>query len=476
MRLFTVADPITVRFELGPDPDQFAWSMFSSRSALGDVGNASAPRPSARARDVCIQRDLVPTEAGGATAATVYLATPFDMGPLAHASVRAGMRGVLRLVSEHAATRVLATVGAPPRLGYAHRGGGPRVRLADQVAALGARRHVRVAVVNSFHPALGDTMVATTMLREVRRVLEAQVARVRIELFQTPYNPGTALVYERCRAVDAVHPLPASLSELLAFDAFFDFSEGRLPAGVPWPDAFFDAAGIDPASVPVHRRRNQLTIAPDVRLQLAQEVANVRSRGRPIVLLHTKASTPLRSVPRTHLNGIVSGLLDQTDGVIVSVEPLDGVRASTRVVDWSDFSRTLDHFAFLISQADMFVSVDTSVFHVADALDVPGVVLFTTQRPSWRIRDYPFVSGMLVGSDTVSDDEGGRTPVSAETARSATDGLLGLDDSADSEVLARCHRSWDRLDMREVKRHLDLALARKAAALGGAPSPCTLLC
>ncbi len=64
---------------------------------------------------------------------------------------------------------------------------------------------------------------------------------------------------------------------------------------------------------------------------------------------------------------------------------------------------------------DAFLCVDTSVYHVADAFDVPGVALFTTVRPSLRAALYPRVHSILIGGDANALVTGAAPVVSGET-------------------------------------------------------------
>ena len=374
----------------------------------------------------------------------LYFASPYEWTMLARLFVEEKRSQSLHLLSAASTEKLLAGSGMPLNLGPLQESGEPAALLIDRLDAL--RRPdtdtLRIGVINISHLAFGDTILSLTFLRELHRQLTEACPRVELVLFQRAYIPDTERLYARCGFVHAIRDLPAPLSELLACDGYLDLSVTRREyRELPWIDTRFKGVGLDPAAIPAYRKRNQVSIDPQAACDVAPAVAAARASGRPLLLFHGQASTGIRSFPAEHTAPLIDALLDDTNHTIVTLVPI--AYDHPRVLDWSTQSRSFDHFIALIAAVDAFVSVDTSLYHIADAFDVPGVVIFTSNLPEQWITYYPFMTGVAL-------QRGNR--------------LLGTHDSADPDDVSFARALWQRLDVKEVRAALDAAIQSRAAA------------
>ncbi|HEX5727274.1 MAG TPA: glycosyltransferase family 9 protein [Longimicrobiaceae bacterium] len=306
---------------------------------------------------------------------------------------RSGLPGVAQVLSAERQAAALGRPGMPARLG---RGG---EALAPFLArAAGRQERLRVAVANIWHLAFGDALAGLCALRELRAALEARFARVELTLFQHRCNAEAEQLFRRSGVVDEVRFLPAPLAALAEHDAWVDVSGVRVSPREHWVDQCLAALGMDPAAVPAARKRLRVPAAPWAARELAAEVAALKAEGGPVLLFHPQASLPARSFPADAAAAFARALLERTGARVASAVPL--AVDHPRFVDWSPLSRTFDHFAFLVSQADGVVSVDTCAYHLADAFDVPAVALFTPAvPPETRIAYSPRVAGITVAPE-----------------------------------------------------------------------------
>lgn len=377
----------------------------------------------------------------------LYFASPYEWTMLARLFVHEERSKTLHLLSAPSTAKLLAGSGMPLNLGPLPESGEPAALLTDRLDAL--RRPdsdtLRIGVINISHLAFGDTILSLTFLRELHRQLTEACPRVELVLFQRAYIPDTERLYARCGFVDAIRDLPAPLSELIACDGYLDLSVPRREyPELPWIDTRFKGVGLDPAAIPAYRKRNQISIDPQAACDVAPAVATARANGRPLLLFHGQASTAIRSLPVEHTTPLLDALLDANDWTIVTLAALPSAAYDhPRVIDWSTLSRSFDHFIALIAAVDAFVSVDTSLYHIADAFDVPGVVIFTSNLPEQWITYYPFTTGVAL-------QRGNR--------------LLGTHDSADPDDVSFARALWQQLDVRQVRSALDVAIQSRAAA------------
>lgn len=353
----------------------------------------------------------------------------------------------LRFLSRDERRALLGAPGMPPRLGWDR--ADPFLPIETQLAAVSPPadgRAARIAVINLFHTAFGDAILCLTVLRELRARLRARLGSVRLELFQNAYDPEVHALYTRSDEVDAIHPLPAPVASLAEFDGWVDLTEDPIPTGQHWVDGCLQTAGIDPATVPPERKRNRLPVSPDSARRLGGVADAARAAGAPVLLFHPAASTPIRSIPPERVAPLLDAILERTGWTVACAVPTGYTHP--RFIDWSPHSRSFADFAYLISRADRVLTVDTSLYHVADAHDVPGVVLFTSIHPAERIRYYPYLHGISLG------DPGA---------------LAGVHRSGRPSDAAAIDALWNALDVDEVIAAIE-AMARKRDAAVAAAS------
>ncbi|HYW07930.1 MAG TPA: glycosyltransferase family 9 protein, partial [Longimicrobium sp.] len=269
----------------------------------------------------------------------------------------------------------------------------------------------------------------------------ARFGGAEIDLFQNVYNPDAARLCAPPGVVRAVHGLPAPLTGLREYDGYFDLTAAPIPGDRPWLDGLLEQASVPPASVSAGARRNRLEVDAAAARELAPAVAEARRPGRPLLVVHPVASTPLRSFPPGLAARFAADVAQRT-GWTVAVTGEPGA-AGPGVLDWSGLSPGFGHFACLLAAADMLVSADTAAYHLADAFDVPAVALFTSIQPELRVAHYPYVEGIFLDPD---------------------ERLLGLHGSDDPGLVAYAHSLWDRLDTGHVVRALTRATRQRAAA------------
>ncbi|HEX8451342.1 MAG TPA: glycosyltransferase family 9 protein [Longimicrobium sp.] len=432
--LFYVTEPLDVRVRYyGRGSDVSVYSIHPA-------GEAPPAAPGELALRLEAPRD------GRLTGRDVHLAnSPVFFGALNEYARRARARGcpdVLKVLSAGAQAKLLAQRGMPARVGRLG-ATGEFAPLASALELLQGRRAVRVAVVNILHLAFGDTLLGLCALRELRATLEARFDEVTLDLVQHRCNAEAEALFRRSGLIDGIHFLPAPVQLLTGYDAYLDLTGERVTADAHWVDICMDACGLDPRAVPASRKRMSFPPSPAVAAELANGLA-ADGGGAPVLLFHPQSSTPIRTFPAERAARFVHELLELTGWRVASAVPL--AVDHPRFLDWSAHSRTFDHFAHLVARADMVVSTDTCAYHLADAFDVPAVVLFTSMTPESRTAYYPYVEGIALQPED--------------------NPLLGRGVSDHPAHVAFAEALWDRLDARRVVAAVEAMVARRRAARG----------
>src|SRR5262249_28483222 len=151
--------------------------------------------------------------------------------------------------------------------------------------------------------------------------------------------------------------------------------------GIAMIDFFLGKLGLDPVHVPAALKRN-VWLKPVVRYLPRTDLPP------RYVLVCPHAAMPTREMPEAAHETILRDLAARQS---LPVLTQGAVPASLKgEVKEVPQARSLGELCALVAGAALIVSTDTAMVHLADAFDIPCVAVFTTHRPEWRVRDYPF--------------------------------------------------------------------------------------
>lgn len=308
------------------------------------------------------------------------------------------------------------------------------------------KKEVRVAVLSGAGTGIGDTLVGLTALTIARQHLERTFQRVHMDALVGLHCFESVLpVYSQSPAVNTVYPLPLTLADFRRYDAFFD-TGGLMHRDdadrLPYVDFFLKLFGIDYWKINPAQKRNSIRLRKEVVDELAGEFDVLRNKGDKLLLFHPTASGRLRSIPEEKIAGMMEAILANSDYRIVTVVPVPF--RHERVVDLTEKSKSFQHLCYIVSRMDAIITVDTSIYHIADAFSVPTVALFTSIDPNLRVKYYPFVKGILLEGAT-------------ET------GHFGRHYAMPEIPLEPVLRLWDKIDVGKLLSELD-RLAEKRGA------------
>lgn len=273
------------------------------------------------------------------------------------------------------------------------------------------KKDIRIAIINGMGTGIGDSIIGLRALNIMHTRLSKLFTNIHIDLFQTPFNTSTTKksTYEQEKIVKNVFGLPLPVSSLLTYDAVADFSSMVLRDNFdnqPMVDFFLESLGVDPKTVSNEEKRPFIKINEHIKqnnewvFKILKHSTNV---NRPLLLLHPRASVPIRSMPDDVVIKLAKKIVKETNYIIVGtfsnqtltndVKKALG-KEQDRFVDLSAYSKTFDEFTFIISQMDSIITVDTCTYHIADSFNIPTVTIFPTIDTDIRTKYYPLVAGL----------------------------------------------------------------------------------
>jgi len=242
---------------------------------------------------------------------------------------------------------------------------------------------------------IGDHLMMSAAIRALKQQLPAGS---RVWLATEKVNHS---LYEGNPDVDRLFPMPVRMSQFMEADYYLDFPAASLPLykELNLTDYCLRCFNIDDGAVEdkhpsIPDRLAQSSNIDEVFLDLRR-----RSQGRPLVLLHWLTSTVTRDVPLD----VLSVLPEQFSDVlfIAAHEHTDARRTGEQisrsgidVLNLSDRMKTLRDYVTTIRNCDAVVCADTCTYHIAAALEKPGLVLFGPVGADLRIRYYPTIMAL----------------------------------------------------------------------------------
>lgn len=357
------------------------------------------------------QQELVPSRGDDAN----YVTSMYDFIELrASLPSKEARRAVIRVPEEGWLTRH----DSPQELGISNRGEFPRKKAAqegrppapmhfraldNQLKPFRGKESVKLAIINGFGVGVGDNLVGLTAFREVReRLATAGIREAHVELWVRPSGYDNAVaVSDMHGGIDQVEMLPVPVARFRQLDGYWDLGGLVDRPGATrlcTVDFFLELMGIDPSGVTREDKRNRLSLSIPVVKDVGDATRELTSR---YLILHPLSRSVQRNMPAEVFRELAARLVRATDMDVASVVPVP--KMHDRHVDLSAISgRSFPHYCTVVKNASAVVSVDTSIYHVADCFSVPSVVIFSTVMPELRARYYPHVAGIPLpglGSD-----------------------------------------------------------------------------
>jgi len=307
---------------------------------------------------------------------------------------------------------------------------------------------VKLAILNAMSNAIGDHLIGMQAFDYYQEKLRKDLGReIDISFYQlNPYRVAP-ITKQWHGKFQHIYMLPNRLARLVENDVFVDLGTLLLRDNFDnqhMIDFFFEALSLDSAQVPSEAKRTKYKILPEVDAELNKAFNILKGKGRPILLFHRTSTSPIRMMSEMRARNMIAEIIKKTDYFVISADRLE--YQNKRFMDFSRYSSDVEHFAGIISKVDGVVTVDTATYHIADAFDVPTVVLFTTINPDYRIKYYPFTQPVML------EDEEGRL-----YGRHKAD----KDENKAKEEIEYVDKKWGELSVDTILGALETAKTRK---------------
>lgn len=254
---------------------------------------------------------------------------------------------------------------------------------------------IKLGILSPFGRNLGDSLMFFTVVRTYKKIASDYDKEIELHLLNSVLPPGVRQTYHNSALFTSITEFPHDVNWLAGIDAYINFTRPHLRYDVPWVDSLLELSGIPPEKISGSLKRNSFDLNAEISAKLDIFWKNFKSEiNSPVIIFHRESSTPIRTMPENNYLELLEEFLDLTDYHFVTFTPVKFDHP--RFTDLSYLSTGFNEYVKLISLADGFITVDTSLYHFADAFDVPGVVIYTCQPPARFSKYYPFVKGFQI--------------------------------------------------------------------------------
>lgn len=257
------------------------------------------------------------------------------------------------------------------------------------------KKDITIAVVGSLSNKIGQMICATTALRILYRYLQTKFKTIKIDIFieasKNQYYSRDKEILKNYEFINKIQPLSVSVKKLFEYDFYIDmgsFNQTTYAKEFNFTDAYLYKFGIDYKKILDNQKYNEIKLsAYKPKQELQDELLEARLKGK-LLLFHPYSSELQRSMPSDLAKKMLQKLiLKAKDYLIVTILNIEKIKDDS-YLNLSKYSKDYSDFAYIVSQMDSIITVDTSTYHIADAFAIPTVVIFTNEEPKKRIRYY----------------------------------------------------------------------------------------
>lgn len=265
------------------------------------------------------------------------------------------------------------------------------------------KKDITLAIIGGIGKDIGEMVNALSAVRILYESLQTKHESVKIDLYliasNNPYYSRNKEIIKNEEYINEVYPLSLSVQKLCEYDYYIDTSSIRNSSyysSMPFVDAYLHKFGIDYTKISDLKKHNQLNLSGYKPTQaLENKIKELKSMGE-LILYHPYSSEISRSIPEDTSIKLLQKLIKKSDhATVVSVLEINKSKDDS-YINLSKYSRTFSDFAYIISNMDKIITVDTSTYHISDAFFIPTVVLFSTINSQNRIKYYSMTKSIDV--------------------------------------------------------------------------------
>jgi len=260
------------------------------------------------------------------------------------------------------------------------------------------KQDISLVVLGNLGTTISDMICACTALRILHQKLNKKYKSVKIDIYlnasENKYFSRDKMIFANQTFINKVSALSIDVKEFCSYDYFIDASSvinRSFYKELTHIDAWLYKFGIDYTQILEEQKYNVINILSyKPKKKLEEKIENLKVKGKTL-LFHPYSANITKSIPKEIAVKLLKEIiLKMSDYTVVSVLKLDSKFDDDRYVDLSAYSQSFLDFAYIVSNMNSVITVNTSTYHIADAFFIPSVVILTNSNLNEKIQSYSF--------------------------------------------------------------------------------------
>lgn len=283
-----------------------------------------------------------------------------------------------------------------------------KVDLLSQLKNL-KKDEISIAIIGKLGNSISEMTASCAALKFLYSKLNEIYKTVHMDLYinasNNSYFSRDKQIFETQEYIRAVLPLSITVKRLCNYDYYIDnssfFQRSPLFDNMNIVDGWLNKFGLDPNKIPELFKHNEMKLdIENISSTLKDKLSSIKENSK-ILMYHPYSANIEKSIPQEYAVNYLKELLElQNDYVIVSSLKIDSKINDDRFIELSKYSKSYNDFAYIVSNADKIITVDTCTYHIADSFLIPTVVITKDEDIQIKAKYYNYVKTFHIKDET----------------------------------------------------------------------------
>ena len=282
-----------------------------------------------------------------------------------------------------------------------------KVDLDNQLLGI-LKQDISLIIIGNPGISISEMVCACTALRILYEKLCKKFKSVKIDIYlnasENKYYSRDKMIFTNQGFINKVSPLSINVKEFCTYDFFIDLSSVTTRSfykNLSYIDSWLYKFGIDYSKISSDEKYNIININfYKPKKELVGKINNIKLKGK-VLLFHPYSANINKSMPKEIAINLLKNLLvKMPDYTIVSVLKLENKFDDDRYIDLSSYSKNFLDLSYIISNMSKVLTVNTAVYHIADAFFIPSVVIFTDSISNENSQNYALSKAIYVKDES----------------------------------------------------------------------------
>ena len=279
------------------------------------------------------------------------------------------------------------------------------VDLNKQISYI-SKKNISIVIIGKFGQSISDILCALSALRIFSDILNKQFNIISLDIFLDSSKNANyirdKLICTNQIFVNNVYPLSINIKKICEYDFYIDTSlvlNQSYYNCLSKIDKWLVKFGINYQKIQDSQKYNIVNIdSYKVDFNLKKLLEKVKLKGK-LLLYNPYSNSNDKSIPTDIAVKLLKEFVSlNSEYIIVSTTSIDRSISYDNYINLSSYSKNFLDFSYIISQMDCILTVNTSMYHIADSFFIPTIVVFIDENPQNYIKYYSMIKVICINN------------------------------------------------------------------------------